>query len=257
MFAEQLEDTPDPWLLLERDLGPGVVPAIGDAASVTWALHKSVGDDLDYRDEQGRPFRVRIVGTVQNSILQGNLLVAEQHLQSRFPSASGHRMLLVEAEASRVAGIESSLNRALADLGLEMTDTGARLAAFHAVQNTYLMIFQVLGGLGLLLGSIGVGLVVLRNVLERRGELAVLGAVGFKRSTVRSMLLVEHGVLLALGVGCGVLAALLAVLPAGGPMSTGPMAGLVLGVLVSGGSFVALAAAFSVRGPLLDALRAE
>ena len=45
-----------------------------------------------------------------------------------------------------------------------------RLAQFNAVQNTYLNTFQVLGGLGLLLGSAGLGVVVLRNVLERRNE---------------------------------------------------------------------------------------
>jgi ABC-type antimicrobial peptide transport system permease subunit len=33
----------------------------------------------------------------------------------------------------------------------------------------------------LLLGSAGLGVVVLRNVLERRGELGLLSAVGFRR----------------------------------------------------------------------------
>jgi len=42
------------------------------------------------------------------------------------------------------------------------------------VQNTYLNTFQVLGALGLLLGSAGLGVVVLRNVLERRAELAAM-----------------------------------------------------------------------------------
>ena len=46
-------------------------------------------------------------------------------------------------------------------------------------------IFQLLGGLGLLLGSVGLGVVVLRNVLERRGELAILRAVGFRRRSLR------------------------------------------------------------------------
>ena len=61
---------------------------------------------------------------------------------------------------------------------MEVTPAVRRLAAFNAVQNTYLSTFQVLGGLGLLLGSVGLGVVVLRNVLERRGELALLLAVG-------------------------------------------------------------------------------
>src|SRR5690606_8347017 len=58
------QTTQNPWLLLNQDFGPGVVPAIGDAASIQWALKKSVGDDLIYLDDNGREFKVRIVGAV-------------------------------------------------------------------------------------------------------------------------------------------------------------------------------------------------
>ena len=36
----------------------------------------------------------------------------------------------------------------------------------------------MLGGLGLLLGSVGLGMLLLRNTLERRGELALAAALG-------------------------------------------------------------------------------
>ena len=52
--------------------------------------------------------------------------------------------------------------------------TAERLAEFHAVENTYLSTFQTLGGLGLLVGTVGLAAVLLRNVLERRRELALL-----------------------------------------------------------------------------------
>ena len=58
--------------------------------------------------------------------------------------------------------------------GLEVNLAAVRLDEFNAVQNTYLQIFQLLGGLGLLLGSVGLGVVVLRNALERRAELATV-----------------------------------------------------------------------------------
>ena len=52
-----------------------MAPATADQASVTWSLHKAVGDTLEYVDERGRPFQVRIVAGVESSILQGNLLI--------------------------------------------------------------------------------------------------------------------------------------------------------------------------------------
>ena len=66
--------------------------------------------------------------------------------------------------------------------------TGARLAAFQEVQNTYLSIFQLLGGLGLLLGTVGLGMVVLRNALERRSELAELRTPPAQLAAISKML---------------------------------------------------------------------
>jgi ABC-type lipoprotein release transport system permease subunit len=66
--------------------------------------------------------------------------------------------------------------------------TEERLANFHRVENTYLSTFQMLGGLGLILGTLGMAAVLLRNVLERRRELALLRAVGLRLQTLR-----DHG----------------------------------------------------------------
>jgi len=129
------------------------------------------------------------------------------------------------------------------------------------VQNTYLGTFQLLGGLGLILGSIGLGILVLRNVLERRGELALLLAVGFRRSAVRRMVMAEHSGLLAAGLALGILAAALAVLPnLLSPTAQVPYLGLALtlgGVLLSGLVWTWLASATALRGRLLDGLRNE
>ena len=149
----------------------------------------------------------------------------------------------------------------MADAGLEMTDAKRRLAAFSAVENTYLSIFQVLGGLGLLLGSAGLALVVLRNVMERRGELALLRAVGFDRAAVRRLIVREHAALLLAGLGGGALAAAVAVLPAalaGGaefPWVSLPLT--LAAVAVSGLAWTHLAARLALRGPLMEALRTE
>jgi len=290
-FAKTAKGLPKekPWMLLKGPLAPSlssadggeggpavagaregqpdrppdetIVPAIGDANSIQWAMGRKVGDTLDYTDDRGRAFKIRLVGAVANSILQGNLLIDEEEFLKRFPSEDGYRMFLIDAPSKDVPEVSATLTRALRDAGLELTPTARRLEMFNAVQNTYLGTFQILGGLGLLLGSVGLGVVVLRNVLERRSELAVLMAVGFRARALKWLVMSEHGALLVFGLGIGVLAALVAVLPAVlSPGSEVPYLSLaltLLGVLLSGALWTWLATLAALRGELLKALRNE
>jgi putative ABC transport system permease protein len=248
------------WAVLKEHAG-GEIPAVGDENSIQWAMGKKIGDTLDYTDERGRPFKVRLAGAVANSILQGSLIIDEAEFVKRFPGESGYRMFLVDAPSNVMTNVTATLSRALQDAGLELTGTAKRLNAFNAVQNTYLSTFEILGGLGLLLGSAGLGVVVLRNVQERRGELALILAVGWRRGALQRLVLIEHGALLGLGLAVGLAAAAIAVLPA--LLSSGsqiPYATLTLtlaAVLANGLVWTWLATRFALRGRLLDALRNE
>jgi len=262
-FAETAWDPGEtsPWTLLEADPGEGVVPAIGDANSVRWSLGMRVGETLVYTDGRGRPMTIRIVGTVRNSILQGGLLISEDAFRRAFPAETGYRLFLIDTPAGEADAVADVLSRQLSDVGLSVTPTSERLAALGAMQNTYLAIFQTLGGLGLLLGSVGLGVVVLRNVLERRGELALMRAVGWRRRRLHRLLLVEHWGLLAMGLACGVVSAGLAVAPviarAGSPVPYLSLAGTLLAVGAGGLLWTYLATRAALRGPLLEALRNE
>ncbi len=266
-FSKTLKEAKNPWLLLKSaaatdaplQQSDDAIPAIGDAASIQWALGKKVGDVIPYTDEHGNKFNVRIVAAIANSILQGSLIIDEAEFVKRFPSTSGYRMFLIDAPSENVEQVSAKLSRALRDTGLELTPTQQRLAAFNAVQNTYLSTFQILGGLGLLLGSAGLGIIVLRNVLERRGELAILLATGFRRQTLRGLVLMEHAALLWLGIGLGVAAALVAVLPAllspRGELPYFSLAVTLGAVLVSGMVWTWAATSLALRGELMESLR--
>ena len=85
--------------------------------------------------------------------------------------------------------------------------------SYVAVQNTYLSIFQALGGLGLILGTVGLAAVLLRNVWERRSELALMRAVGFGRPALGAMVLAENAMLVIAGILAGLIPALVAMTP--------------------------------------------
>lgn len=258
-FVKTMTASRDPWLLLKPE--GDVIPAIADDASAAWALGIKVGDRIDYLDERGRKFKLRLVATVANSILQGSLLIDEAAFLQRFPGEGGHRYFLVDAPEKSAAGVAAALTRGLEDRGLEVVPAAQRLAAFNAVQNTYLNTFQVLGGLGLLLGSAGLGAVVLRNLLERRREWAILRALGFTRASLVKLALLEHGLLLTAGLALGVGTALIAVLPVMFSPGAHPdwawIASLMFLVYASGFAWIWLAARAALRGDMLDALRGE
>lgn len=215
-FAATIEEVESPWTLLSAERADGAIPAIGDTTSLTWQLKKGIGDRIEYRDEHGRTFEVVIVAALADTVLQGDLIIATEHFEERYPTEGGHRRFLVDAPLAGRAELRATLERALADVGLSLEPTAERLDAFHAVQNTYLTIFELLGALGVLLGGVGLGAVSLRNGIERRSELALCAALGFRARAIRRLVVSEHAFLLLLGAAVGGGAALAAVLPAAG-----------------------------------------
>ncbi len=258
-FASTLIETDEPWRLLEWD-GNGPVPAVADNETMLWALGKSLGETLTYVGGDGETFEVRLVGAISSSILQGSVILGADALARKFPSAEGYRVFLIDPDGQGEE-VADELSVALEREGFEIAPSVDRLRAFLQVVNTYLSIFAVLGGMGLLLGSLGLGIVVLRNVLERRGELSLLRAVGFRRSRLRWMVIGEHALLCVVGVIGGAAAALIAVTPAlarsGGEIPATFLAWLLAGVIVNGCLWALVATWFALRGKLLTGLRAE
>ena len=244
------------------DLGPDVVPGIANLGDIVWGLGKAVGDTVAYADESGRIYHVKLMAGLVPSILQGHVLIAERQFVRRHPSQGGARVLLVEAPPGRdVSALERRLTTRLADAGLACTPTARRLMEFSSVENTYLAIFMLLGGLGVLLGSAGLGVVAARNIVERRAEWALLRAVGFRSRPLRRLVFAEHAALALAGTLLGTLSAAVAVAPAlASPEASVPWRGLVLtlaAVLAGSLLWIALACWAATRGPALAALRDE
>jgi putative ABC transport system permease protein len=251
----------NPWLLLERPLDGGAVPAIADANSLTYVLHKNVGDDIVLQHGDA-PLHLRVVAALSDSIFQGELLISDANFRTLFPAQQGFRFLLVDAPAARAPRIGDEIERAAGDLGADALPTAERLASFHAVENTYLSTFQTLGGLGLLVGTIGLAAVLLRNVLERRKELALLRAVGYRASDLFTVVFAENVLLLVWGLTAGALSASIAVIPAalerGARVPLTAAGALLVGAVLAAGLLSsAVATRIAVRMPLVGALRSE
>ena len=257
-LAQTAAERANPWLLLEGGDPLGPLPVAADGNSLAYVLHRQLGDEMTLGDTG---VRVRFVAALRPGLFQSELLTGERHFQQAFPGEQGYRYFLIDVPRERAAAVTETLEARLSDYGFDVGTTAARLEAFHRVENTYIATFQTLGALGLLLGTVGLGTVLLRNAFERRRELALLQAVGFARSDIRRMVLSENALLLGLGLIVGAGAALVAIMPAlverggGAPLLT--LLVLVLAVAVTGLLASWFAVAVIARLPLLASLRSE
>ena len=251
----------NPWLLLESSPDDPVIPAIADANTIQYTLHLSLGSEITVHGSEGKPVRLRLAAALRDSIFQGELLISESNFLRAFPNHQGYRFFLIAVPHQDAGTVATQLREALSESGLNVESSQERLRAYHRVENTYLSTFQSLGALGLILGTMGLAAILLRNVLERRKELALLRAVGFPRRVLSGIIVSENVFLMLWGLAAGAVCAFIAIIPAlqsRGASFPFAAAGLVLiAVIVAGLVSSILAVIAALRSPLLDSLQSE
>jgi len=140
-------NTQHPWQALDKSIAAGIIPAFADQTMIQWGLRKKVGDTLMYRDEFGKILKVKLMGGLDNSVFQGNILVSAELFRKYFPSVGGTKVMLVDGDFAKRSAISERFEYLFQDYGLVVTPASERLAQFNSVENTYLSVFMILGGL--------------------------------------------------------------------------------------------------------------
>jgi ABC-type lipoprotein release transport system permease subunit len=202
-------------MLLESPIaGTDKIPVIADDETARYILKLGIGETISIPDQNGQPHALQLVATLAGSIFQGELLMSEANFRRLFPSSSGWGVVLVESDAANANEVARIMGEELDAFAVTVDRTTDRLARYKQVANTYLSTFQTLGSLGLLLGTLGQAVVLLRALIERRSELAFLSALGFSRLRRLKLIVVENMAVLMVGMLAGATCALVAVMPA-------------------------------------------
>ena len=256
------------WNLLDSELPNGEIPAlVGDTNTAMWTLKKRTGTEngavLLYRSEEGEEVGVKLLDTisVRLSVFQGTIVISERHFTQLFPGEAGYRMMLMDVPEASKEAVATKLTREYDRYGIDVMPPVERILEYYSVETTYLAMFLVLGGLGLAVGSVGMGVVALRNLLERRREMAMLFALGFSREQVNRMLVLEYSILLGAGLFIGIASAAIATVPA--VVATASTIDLTIQlrvamtILLISSACMVCAIAIGLRSTSLEALRAE
>ncbi len=164
-----------------------------------------VGDRVDVLDPvTGEPIALTVAGVSSVDWLSNGALVSRELTTALFGPqdvAARHYLAVtdrVDAEAL-AADLDLALlaNGADADTFASLVDEGLRQ------QDAFLTLLQAFLGLGLLVGIAGLGVVMVRAVRERRQEIGMLRAMGFRAGLVRSAFLSEAGIIALQGTAIG------------------------------------------------------
>jgi putative ABC transport system permease protein len=258
--ATSPDEKANPWLLLSRPRDDGAIPVMVEMNTALWMLKTFLGGTIPVPDENGREVKLRIVGLLQDSVFQSELLISDANFRTLYPREEGFRLFLVGTSVEQADQATTLLETGLRANGMAITSTADKVATYQAVIGAYLTTFQLLGGLSLLLGMFGLAAVMLRAIWERTAEFAVLRSLGYRSGTLQWFVLVENLVLLIVGLGVGLLAAILSVIPnlaLGGQIGSIRLVLMLISVVAVG----VLAALFTTRSvagtALIASLRKE
>ena len=213
-FMGRFEFTEGNWTTLNKKIEGNVVPALVDQNTMLWALKMGLGDRIQFMDGEGRPFEIELIGAFKGSMLQGALFIKEEDFLNKFKQQGGYRSFMLAGKFEDGQMLANHLEDRMYQHGMEFRESRERLTELQTVENTYLSIFQGLGGLGMLIGTCGLGLVVARNLVERSNETALLEALGYRLENIRKYALLEHAQLAFWGISIGSISAILGIAPA-------------------------------------------
>jgi len=207
-------DLSNNWVLLNKNDSDGSIPAIIDDNVLKWGLGKKIGDSLIYKDDYGNNVNIKIVATIKASIFQGKIIISENNFIKLFPKINGYRILLVDGiDTVETDNIIKILSKYFIKNGIDIETSKARLELFLKVENTYLSIFFILGGFGLILGCVGFGIIIIKNSLDDKKEIAVLNAIGFNKKNIIKLYTIQYMFLLISGIFCGFFSSMISIMP--------------------------------------------
>ncbi|MQY78051.1 MAG: FtsX-like permease family protein [Bacteroidetes bacterium] len=203
----------NPWDLLSLRPGENTIYGIIDQTVLQWSLNRKTGDTLVLSAENGGSLNIILAAGLKSSVFQGHILIGQNNFNQFYPSVSGSNVFLVDGVRDNIASYRELLSNRLSSFGTEVNYTFDRLASFNEVTNTYLTVFMTLGGLGLIMGVLGLGFVLLRNLNMRVKEYALLLATGYSPAKIRASIRGEHNYILVAGIFSGSVPAMIATLP--------------------------------------------
>lgn len=196
------------WKAIEED--PGVVAMSRrfqnqSRGGPPGELRLDLGDEVELVDfRSGRTQKRRVIAFVDSFNTLSGAMIGRRQLERDFASAGTSTWLVRSDPAVGSAEVAKSLDVALVDDGVEAVVYKSRIEDLMKLNLQFFTLLRGYLALGLVIGIIGLGVIMIRAVRERRRAIGILRALGFGAATVRRAFVGEAAIVAAEGILTGV-----------------------------------------------------
>ncbi|MHB8586620.1 MAG: ABC transporter permease [Thermoplasmatota archaeon] len=160
-----------------------------------------VGSRLTLNTTSG-PANFTIIG-IQREEFLGGVFLNPQILSTNFHRIYGEYLIRVKPGVDpRYAAKE--LEAGFENAGMQASSIADEVAKLQQQSEEFTSLFQIYLGFGIVVGVASLGIVTARNVVERRQEIGMLRAIGFRARDIRNVFLLEILYTVTLGLLLGI-----------------------------------------------------
>jgi len=170
--------------------------------SINMRFSASVGDMLYYQDATNATRQVKIIGILYEPIVNG-LFVGWDTVRTDFGVNNPSLFYFKVASGHDSAAVSHDLERTFLMYGMFTFDLRPLIKQILQAVTGVFNLLEAYLALGLIVGIAGLGVITMRNVVDRRTETGALRALGFRRSMVLRSYLFELSFIALTGILMG------------------------------------------------------
>lgn len=157
------------------------------------------GDTISFVMYDGRTVSKTVAGILDQFILSGLFISKKTMVEELNVSGTGAYVFTLK-DGQNPDSIAKAVER---DLGINMIVLENEMKAITSMMERFFDLFMAYMGLGLIVGIAGLGIITLRAVHERRQEIGMMRAIGFRKGGVMNSFLMEASFICIVGIVIG------------------------------------------------------
>ncbi len=204
-YSDQFESEREVWNALLSDPSYVIIDGTNepqDYGPSYGLITADVGDTITLVNSTGSPHTFEIIGVLKETFIQG-FFMYDKTAEEKFDVSNPSLFMFKLKDDSKSSEIAKDLEAEFFQYGMQPIVISEIVEMYTASLNQFFNLFTAFLGAGLIIGVSALGIITLRSVHERRLEIGMMRAIGFKRRMVRRAFLFEAALIAVWGMLIG------------------------------------------------------